>query len=99
MASGNPAPHQATTNQNAVTAEIFVDTVRSLVRPFLAVSFTYAAIRLTFSGMLPASVIGTAATAIASFYFGERSVRKGILAEHETHAAPSPAREGGSGSA
>lgn len=31
-------PHPTNTNQNAATAEVFVDTVRSLVRPFLAVS-------------------------------------------------------------
>ncbi|ETX01654.1 MAG: hypothetical protein ETSY1_06440 [Candidatus Entotheonella factor] len=92
-------PHPTNTNQNAATAEVFVDTVRSLVRPFLAVSFTYAAICLTFSGLLPASVVGTAATAIASFYFGERSVRKGLAAEHRAHVVPPPAQERDGGAA
>ncbi len=76
MAQGSPP--QATTAKPPSKAETFVNTTRSLVRPFLAVSFTGAAIALTFKGLLPAAVIGTAATAISSFYFGERSVRKGI---------------------
>jgi hypothetical protein len=56
----------------------FVEIVRSLVRPFMAVAFTGATIGLTFAGKLEPEVVSTAATAMASFYFGERSVRKGF---------------------
>ncbi len=53
-----------------------IDFIRAIIRPFLAISFTIGAIVLTFMDELPAEVIGTAATTIAAFYFGERSALK-----------------------
>lgn len=52
------------------------DTIRALVRPFLAVAFSLASIVLAFMGMLQPAIIATAATAIIAFYFGERGALK-----------------------
>ncbi len=73
--SGNESANPG--SPGATSPTDWVDTVRSLVRPFLAVSFATATIALTFKGLLAASVVGTATTAIAAFYFGERSALKG----------------------
>ena len=75
VGSGNQTPSPATPG-NATEPVDVIETVRSLVRPFLAVAFTGATIVLTLKGALPAAVVATAATAISAFYFGERSALK-----------------------
>lgn len=53
-----------------------IDCIRALIRPFMAVAFTVAALWLTFEGKLPPQIVATAATTIAAFYFGERAALK-----------------------
>lgn len=50
--------------------------VGEFVRPFMAVTLTSALVVFTWKGTLSPEVIGTSATAIMAFYFGERSALK-----------------------
>ncbi len=54
----------------------FIDVVRKLVRPFIAVTFTLATIWLTVIDKVSPEVISTATVAIMAFYFGERAALK-----------------------
>lgn len=54
----------------------FIDAVRKLVRPFIAIVFTLATIWLTAVGKVSPDVIATATVTIIAFYFGERAALK-----------------------
>ena len=53
-----------------------IEAIRALIRPFMAISFTLGILWLTVKGKLPPEIVGTAATTIAAFYFGERAALK-----------------------
>ena len=54
-----------------------IETIRSLVRPFIAVAFVGATVALFMLGKLEAKEILVTTSLIVGFYFGERAANKG----------------------
>lgn len=53
-----------------------VETIRKLVRPFIAVSFVLLTVYLAIKGQIEAKDILSLTGIIAAFYFGEKSALK-----------------------
>ena len=64
--------------EGGVEKERLLDTVRGLVRPFIAVSLVSVMVYLFVTGKLKAEEILVLGGPIFGFYFGERSVKKNL---------------------
>jgi len=53
-----------------------VESIRKLIRPFIAVSFVGTAVFLLIAGKIEAREVLTITSLIIGFYFGERSAKK-----------------------
>ena len=54
-----------------------IETIRSLVRPFITVSFVLMTVFCVLKGMISGQEVLTIMGIVMAFYFGERSTKKG----------------------
>jgi type IV secretory pathway VirB2 component (pilin) len=54
----------------------YIEIIRGLIRPFIAVSFVAVTLYMTYLGKLDAKEVLSITAMIVAFYFGERSALK-----------------------